>query len=126
MAKKNNKTVFYTIHDSYRKKPLLTCTLDPDKGRDAWEKIVSDEMQNSAKKFELKQIGNRNHYKLIKRSYAHGECEEVVAVITGNQSIQLCEERYYIETENRSSLNIMRFEYDYKNDPDYADMEWEE
>lgn len=121
------KIVFFEIFDSKRKSPILTCTFDVDAGEDAWQMTTPDWKQNGEQKFQLGQIGTRNKHKLIKITGGHGEdFKEVVAVIHGNQTIQLCSKRYYVKSTNWDLLNVVTSEYDYKNDPDYKDVEWEE
>lgn len=120
------KIVFFEIFDSKRKSPILTCTFDVNAGKDAWQMTTPDWTQNGERKFQICQIGTRNTYKLIKITGGHGEdFKEVVAVISGNQSIQLCSERYYLKSDQRGRLNVMRSEYDYKKDSDYKDIKWE-
>lgn len=115
------KITVFKIYDGGAPKPAFICTFDVDKGKDAWN------LSSVCKpKFEVKQIGDRNQHKLINHSDSHGPFEEVVAVVSGNQTIQMCNDQRFrlVRVAKDISLNVI-IEYDYANDPDYDDVEWE-
>ncbi len=113
--------ISFEIYDKYRVSPVFRFKKSGQK----------QTFRASGFKFEIehKKGGKKPYKRLINNSDSHGDFREVVAIVKkgrGKICINICnKDRFKIECYPKEAFIVTYKLFDYKNDPDYKDVDFD-